>query len=122
MTTAHYPVLPVAGSSLLRGFASLVSLVAYWLKQLAQARRHRREARALAGLDRYMLADIGISRADVHDAFSARFWEDPTELLAMRADDRHRYRGAGVTRAQAAAATENGFHRPSTNRPARHAI
>ena len=121
MTTARYPILPLAGSTLLRAFASLLALVAYWLKQLAQARRHRREARALAGLDRYMLADIGITRADVHDAFSAPFWEDPTELLAERAGDRRRYRGPGATRSKVAA-TENGFHRPPTNRPARQAI
>ncbi len=116
MTTTHYPVLPLAGSTVLRAFASLLALVAHWLKQLAQARRHRREARALAGLDRYMLADIGITRADVSDAFSAPFWEDPTELLAERAGDRRRYRG------HVAAATENGFHRPPTNRPARQTI
>jgi uncharacterized protein YjiS (DUF1127 family) len=119
MTTTHYPVLPLAGSTVLRGFASLVALVAYWLKQLAQARRHRREARALAGLDRYMLADIGITRADVRDAFSAPFWEDPTEVLAQRAGDRRRYRGPGVTRGKVVAVAENGFHRPSMSRPAR---
>ena len=42
----------------------------------------------LAGLDRHMLADIGITRADLRDAFSAPFWEDPTALLRERALER----------------------------------
>ena len=50
--SAQYPVLPVAGGTLLRAFASLLALVTQWLKELARARRHRREANALAGLDR----------------------------------------------------------------------
>ena len=78
--SAPYPVLPVAGGALLRALASLVALVTYWLKELARARRHRREANALAGLDRRMLADIGITRSDVRDAFSEPFWDDPTAL------------------------------------------
>src|SRR5581483_7081207 len=72
--TTKFPVLPVAGSTVLRASLALISLVTHWLKNLARARRHRREARALAGLDRRMLADIGISRADLRDAFSEPFW------------------------------------------------
>ena len=86
--SAQYPVLPVAGGALLRAFASLVALVTSWLKELARARRHRREANSLAGLDRRMLADIGITRADVRDAFSEPFWDDPTALLRERALER----------------------------------
>ena len=120
MTTTHYPVLPLAGSTLLRAFASLLALVTYWLKQLARARRHRREAQALAGLDRRMLADIGITRSDVSDAFSAPFWDDPTELLNERARERRSYRAP--RRVAELRPVENGFHRPSTNRPARQAM
>ena len=86
--SAQYPVLPVAGGALLRVFASLVALVTHWLKEVARARRHRREANILAGLDRRMLADIGITRADVRDAFSEPFWDDPTALLRERALER----------------------------------
>ena len=120
MTTAHYPILPLAGSTLLRGFASLLVLVTYWLKQLARVRRHRREAKALAGLDRRMLADIGITRSDVSDAFSTPFWDDPTELLNARARERRVYRTPH--RMQQLRPVENGFHRPATNRPARQAM
>src|SRR6478609_2718109 len=86
--SAQYPVLPVAGGALLRAFASLVALVTRWLKELLEARRHRREANVLVGLDRRMLADIGITRADVRDAFSEPFWDDPTALLRERALER----------------------------------
>ena len=66
----------------------LLALVTHWLKRLARAQRHRREAHILAGLDRHMLADIGITRADLRDAFSEPFWDDPTALLRERAIER----------------------------------
>lgn len=103
---ANIPVLPIAASTLLRASLSLVALVTHWLKRLNQARRHRREARVLAGLDRRMLADIGITRADVDDAFSRPFWQDPTALLSERAGARRRGRkprqdaSAGLARRQ----------------------
>jgi uncharacterized protein YjiS (DUF1127 family) len=86
--SANYPILPLGGSTLIRGLASLLAFLTYWLKELARARRHRREANVLAGLDRRMLADIGITRADVSDAFSEPFWHDPTALLRERALER----------------------------------
>ena len=86
--SAKYPVLPIAGGTLVRVFASVLAFVTRWLKELLEARRHRREANVLAGLDRRMLADIGITRADVHDAFSEPFWDDPTALLREGALER----------------------------------
>ena len=77
----------------------------------------------LAGLDRHMLADIGITRSDVLDAFSEPFWEDPTALLRERAIERRWNRA--LMRADVAsqtAAIEPGFRRPRTDRPARHAV
>jgi uncharacterized protein YjiS (DUF1127 family) len=73
---------------MLRGFAFLLALVTHWLKELIRARQHRRQAKLLAGLDRRMLADIGITRSDVRDAFSEPFWDDPTALLRERALER----------------------------------
>ena len=116
--SAHYPVLPIAGGTLVRAFASLLALITHWLKQLAQARRNRRQAQVLAGLDPHMLADIGITRADLRDAFSEPFWDDPTALLRERAIERRLH----VPRALRAGAVENGFRRPPTDRPARQAI
>jgi uncharacterized protein YjiS (DUF1127 family) len=118
--SAKFPVLPIAGGALVRAFASLVALVAYWLKIVARARRHRREARQLAKLDRRMLADIGITRADVNDAFSEPFWEDPTALLRERAIERRMNRP--VLRVQRDPRIASGFHQPRIDRPARHAV
>ena len=86
--SAKYLVLPVAGGALVRVLASLLAFVSHWLKESLEARRHRREANALAGLDQRMLADIGINRADLRDAFSEPFWDDPTALLRERALER----------------------------------
>jgi uncharacterized protein YjiS (DUF1127 family) len=114
----HIPVLPVAGGTLVRAMLALVALVTYWLKQIARARRHRRDVRVLAGLDSHMLADIGITRSDLRDAFSGPFWDDPTALLRERALERR----LGWPRAARKVPVENGFHRPATNRPARQSI
>jgi uncharacterized protein YjiS (DUF1127 family) len=114
--SANYPVLPVAGSMLLRPFASVLALVTRWV----EARRHRRQANVLAGFDRRMLADIGITRADVRDAFSEPFWDDPTALLRERALERrlnHAVRRVGVD-----SAVNNGFRRLPTDRPARQTV
>jgi uncharacterized protein YjiS (DUF1127 family) len=117
--STNIPVVPLAGGTLLRAFFSLLALVTRWAKEIARARRHRRQAAALAGLDRRMLADIGINRADLNDAFSQPFWQDPTALLRERACERRVNRSAlrgprtGV---------EPGFRRLSTDRPARQTI
>jgi uncharacterized protein YjiS (DUF1127 family) len=118
--TAHYPVLPVAGSAALRAFSALSAFFIYWSGQLARARRNRRDAAMLAGLDRRMLADIGLTRSDVSDAFSEPFWEDPTALLRERALERRWNRA--LMRADIETRVEAGFSRPRTDRPARHAV
>jgi uncharacterized protein YjiS (DUF1127 family) len=112
----NYPVLPIAGGTLARAFVAGLSPVTSWLKHLARARRHRREAAMLSGLDRRMLADIGITRSDVRDAFSEPFWEDPTALLRERALERRWNRV--LMREDSARALQ----RPRTDRPARHTI
>jgi len=67
---------------------SVVTHVSGLLGRLARARRHRKQAAALAQFDRRMLADLGINRSDLRDAFSEPFWEDPTALLRERALER----------------------------------
>jgi uncharacterized protein YjiS (DUF1127 family) len=116
---ANYPVLPIAGGALARVFASLVAFVTHWLRQAARARKHRREANVLAGLDRNMLADMGLTRSDLNDALSGSFWEDPTALLRERALERRVYRVSPVKHEPD---VENGFSRPRTDRPARQAM
>lgn len=84
---AKIPVLPVAAGTLAQAILSGVRR----LRRVIRARRNRRDAHLLAALDRRMLADMGITRADVRDAFSEPFWEDPTALLRERALERRLY-------------------------------
>ena len=118
--SVHYPVLPIAAGASLRAFLGLLAVATHWLKQISRARRNRRDAILLAGLDRRMLADIGITRNDVQDAFSEPFWEDPTALLRQRAIERRWNRA--LMRSEIADRVEPGFCRPATDRPSRHAV
>lgn len=119
MTTA-YPVLPLAAGTLARALGNALYLAVVSVKAVARAIRHRRDAQMLAGLDGRMLADIGITRADVNDAFSAPLWEDPTALLSERAIERRMNRAR--TRVVTWEGDNTAFNRPPTNRPARQAI
>ena len=62
------------------------------LKRIAERIKNRRDAMRLAELDDRMLADIGLTRSDLRDAYSEPLWRDPSEVLARRAAER---RGAG---------------------------
>ena len=117
MTTASYPVLPLAAGTLARALAAVLAPVVLSSKAIVRALRNRQKANVLAGLDQRMLADIGLTRSDVHDAFSAPLWEDPTALLSERAIERRMNRAVTrVTRSDGA------FRAPATNRPARHTV
>jgi uncharacterized protein YjiS (DUF1127 family) len=110
-TTAQYPALPIAAGTLARVFATLLAPVAATSKVVARAVRNRRDAKVLAGLDSHMLADIGLTRSDVHDAFSAPLWEDPTTLLNERAIERRMNRA--VTRVTRSAPNVTSFRNPA---------
>lgn len=56
--------------------------------QFIRAIRNRRAAANLATLDDRMLADIGLTRSDLRDAYSEPIWQDPTDVLAGRAAER----------------------------------
>jgi uncharacterized protein YjiS (DUF1127 family) len=57
-------------------------------RAVLQLLKNRREAAVLAGLDDRMLADIGLTRGDVRDAYSEPVWRDPTAILVSRAYER----------------------------------
>ena len=118
----YFPTLPIGAGTLARGLAVITTALAHQLKALARVRRNRKEAAALAGLDPRMLKDIGISRADLNDAFSSPFWEDPTSLLRERAIERRINRGLRVTPFQRPRSTDRGFVAPRLDRPSRQAI
>jgi uncharacterized protein YjiS (DUF1127 family) len=56
--------------------------------RLLRAFKHRKDVSMLAGFDERMLADIGLTRSDVRDAFAEPLWRDPTAILADRAGER----------------------------------
>jgi uncharacterized protein YjiS (DUF1127 family) len=77
-------------------FAQMVNAVTGSLvvraRQFALLVKNRRDATMLAGLDDRMLADIGLTRGDLRDAYSEPVWSDPTATLVSRAHERRIYR------------------------------
>jgi uncharacterized protein YjiS (DUF1127 family) len=57
-------------------------------RDLLQLLKNRRDAAALSGLDERMLADIGLTRGDLRDAYSEPVWRDPTAILVSRVHER----------------------------------
>lgn len=68
----------------------LASIPAYGARRLLRNFRNRADAAVLVRVDDRMLADIGLTRCDVRDAFSQPMWRDPTSLLRARANERRR--------------------------------
>ena len=58
------------------------------LKEMGRGLKNRRHAAMLTRLDDRMLADIGLTRGDLRDAYSGSPWQDPTDRLAQRAAER----------------------------------
>ncbi len=95
------------------------------MRKLARALKNRRRARMLAGMDDRMLADIGLNRSDLRDAYAQPMWRDPTDILADRAQAKRVHRRSRVGDARIAAAgpvRDDGFRRPRTDRSAHHTI
>jgi uncharacterized protein YjiS (DUF1127 family) len=70
------------------GLAFVLPVIIAGLRRIARAFRNRRDAGKLAILDDRMLADIGITRSDLRDAYAEPLWRDPTDILAGRARER----------------------------------
>jgi uncharacterized protein YjiS (DUF1127 family) len=87
---------------------SATGYVANGLRSLLQTIKNRRDATILAGMDEHMLADIGLTRGDVRDAFSEPVWRDPTAILVSRASERRTNR-----RRPNIGLTEKSFQAPS---------
>lgn len=58
------------------------------LMRLDRTLRNRQAMRVLARMDDRMLADIGLSRGDLQDAYAQSLWRDPGNLLRARALER----------------------------------
>jgi uncharacterized protein YjiS (DUF1127 family) len=120
MSTAAYPVLPIAAGTLARVVVAILAPAVMSSKALSRAMRHRRQANVLAHFDRHMLADIGLTHSDVRDAFATPLWQDPTVLLCERANERRT--GRGLMRTTRWVGGDSAFKRPATDRPSRQAI
>jgi uncharacterized protein YjiS (DUF1127 family) len=70
------------------------------LKRFLERVKNRRDTMRLASLDDRMLADIGLNRCDLRDAFAELPWRDPSDVLVRRATERRAGRrmtdGAGA--------------------------
>jgi uncharacterized protein YjiS (DUF1127 family) len=71
-----------------RAVNALAGIAVERARSVLQMLKNRRDAVILAGMDEYMLADIGLTRGDVRDAFSEPVWRDPTAILVSRAHER----------------------------------
>ena len=61
-------------------------------QRLLERVRNRHDVMRLAALDDRMLADIGLDRGDVRDAFAELPWRDPSDVLVRRAAERRVHR------------------------------
>ncbi|ARP98578.1 DUF1127 domain-containing protein [Pseudorhodoplanes sinuspersici] len=107
------------------GLSSLVSVIAAALQSVVRALKNRRDARLLAGMDDRMLADIGLTRSDLHDAYAEPLWRDPTDLLAGRACEKRRYRRGSLLTPRIAApslAPDVTLEKQRARRTTRHSV
>jgi uncharacterized protein YjiS (DUF1127 family) len=72
----------------LRGLQALAHRLIRRIDRLARALQNRKSAAILAGFDERMLADIGLNRSDLRDAFAEPLWRDPSAILVDRACER----------------------------------
>jgi uncharacterized protein YjiS (DUF1127 family) len=111
--TNHFTELsPSIGLSRWIGHAAAAMARAAW--QIVVAVKHRRELSRLADRDDRMLADIGLTRSDLHAARSEPLWRDPTNVLQRSVS---RKRAAFELSAPTSA---KGVRQPSADRPARY--
>jgi len=82
--TSHAAAWKSATEPFGRAIATAAALVMNRIRQAAVAFRHRHDAAILLRLDDRMLADIGLTRRDVREAFNEPLWNDPTILLVNR--------------------------------------
>jgi uncharacterized protein YjiS (DUF1127 family) len=85
-----------ASAPLGRVLRALAGRARHGLKQFAEKVKNRHDAMRLAELDDRMLADIGLNRSDLRDAYAVAPWRDPSDVLARRAAERRGSRRPGA--------------------------
>jgi uncharacterized protein YjiS (DUF1127 family) len=71
-----------------RAVNALAGIAVERVRSVLQMLKNRRDSVILAGMDEHMLADIGLTRGDLRDAFSEPVWRDPTAILVSRSHER----------------------------------
>lgn len=69
-------------------FGLILSGIVLGLRKIGRAVKNRHRAAMLAQLDDHLLADVGLTRADLDDANRMPLWRDPIRLLQNRAKNR----------------------------------
>jgi uncharacterized protein YjiS (DUF1127 family) len=119
MTTTSRPTVPFA-----RTILAMAAAMRRHVSRLARAYRNRSDAAVLATLDERTLADMGLTRSDVRDAFAEPLWHDPTDLLRARALERRLARNRVLLGLKDAGVTapplvpQEDVRPPATSRPA----
>jgi uncharacterized protein YjiS (DUF1127 family) len=123
MTTLTPPLAIVRLPRFVILLAAVSAAVVQRITRLRNGWRRRHEAVMLVRADEHILADLGICRGDVHDAFSGPPWQDPTVLLRTRALERrlsrHRVAHAFPSPTPTSSSERDVFRRPPTDRPSR---
>lgn len=71
-----------------RTVSSVAEMAVVSIRAVFRTLKNRRDAASLSGLDDRMLADIGLTRGDLHDAYAEPVWRDPTTVLVTRVTER----------------------------------
>jgi uncharacterized protein YjiS (DUF1127 family) len=81
-------LVSATGNVALRAVLAVVTPLYHGLKRLMAVQHSRSEVRSLIRYDDRLLSDMGISCADLEDARTSSFWEDPGLILRERAIER----------------------------------
>ena len=100
------PETPISNPPLRPGIAARLPR---WLKWFTAFWRHRHDIELLASLDDRMLADIGLTRSDLHEAIAEPRWRDPSALLIDRRRERRDSRRSAAMRFMDQIAGPGGF-------------
>lgn len=112
-----------AASPVARLFKAVAAGATRLFQRVARALKNRRDAGMLSGLDDRMLADIGLTRGDLRDAYAEPLWHDPTDVLARRSAERRtsRRRAAFDSSGEKTRAPGSDcLRQPPADRPARY--
>ena len=89
-----------------RAFAANLNAAVAFVRATWKARRHRREVERLLAFDDHALADIGLTRGDIHVCLAGSLFEDPSTRLRVLAVERRAGRRAQMREIAAAYANE----------------